>query len=149
MLEGFAVGTATVANGPGIHHCHGADTGAGDRRDYFDFYFGSRRSTKVLAGSASRRIVPARQIVALLLPGWLQSRKRVLPCLLRSVQILSGQHQRLFGIGGLPGARAAVWRPTRGHVASCAKLSRRVCFRQLLHDVWDKGVRGARAYRWG
>ena len=39
------------------------------------------------------------------------------------------------GIGGLPGGRAAVWRPARRQLGGGPKLSRRVRLRQLLRHV--------------
>jgi len=56
VLAGFAVGAATVANGPGIHHRDGAHAGARHRRDYFNFYVGSCRFAEVAAGSESSEL---------------------------------------------------------------------------------------------
>ena len=58
--------------------------------------------------------------------------KRVLPCLVRSVQILQRQHQGFLRVGRLPGVCAAVWCPALGQPGRSRKLPGRVRLRQLL-----------------
>ena len=86
---------------PAFTDRHGADAGAGHWRDHVDFHAGACRSAEVAAGRESRRIVPAGKRIALLLLGRVQPGQRVLPRLVRSVQVLARQHQGLFRIGGL------------------------------------------------
>ena len=132
---GYASGAAALANGPGVHHRHDPDAGAGHRRDHVDIHAGACRSAEVAAGCESRRTVPPGKRNPLLLHGRVQSGWRVFPCLVRFVQILQRQHQRLFRISGLPGVCAAVWCAARGQPGSSRKLSGRVRLRQLLRDV--------------
>src|SRR5205807_5378800 len=75
-----------------------------------------------------------------------RSSEGVLPCVLRFVQIPPGEHQRFFGISGLPRGRPAVWCSALEYIRRCAELSRRVCLRQLPHHVRHKGVYRTDAY---
>ena len=67
------------------------------------------------------RIVPPGKRIPLLLLGRVQPGERVLAGLVRFVQILPGQHQRLCGTGGVLGRRAAVWRAARRAASEAAQ----------------------------
>jgi len=101
-------------------------------------------STKVLAGSESRRIVPSRQRVALRYQGG-YSQEKEFSLLLRAVQILSGQHQRLFGIGAFPAPEPLFGAPTRGPRRNLRKAIQASLFQAITSRCLDKGcTRGAR-----
>ena len=140
---GYAPGAATLANGPGVHHRHGADTGAGHWRDHLDFHVGACRSAEVAAGRESRRTVPPGQRSTLLLLGRVQSGQGVLPCLVRSCTNTLRDNTKGFSeLAAFPavgarcsasGARAARRQPrairasSSPAITSPCSASRRVC----------------------
>src|SRR5207244_3541564 len=117
---------APLAEVPRVHRHGCSHAGAGHWRDYLYFYFGASRFIEVAGSGESRRIVPSRERITLLLLGRVQSRERVFPCLVRFVQILQRPRQRFFGISGVLGGCAAVWCPARGCLGGGPQLLRRV-----------------------
>ena len=76
-----ALCAAAFAKVAGVHDHYGPDIGARHWRDYVYFYFGACRNNEVPGSGEPRRIVSPGETKPLLLHGWVQSRERVLPCL--------------------------------------------------------------------